>query len=94
VRVVFDLSASSNLIAPSLPIVLSVLSENQMNQQVLLLLRLREVRDEFDLSASDNSIAPSVSILLPVLSEYGMNNKSVTAEIEKMDDKFITAERD
>jgi hypothetical protein len=51
VRDVFDLSASDNLIAPSSPILLPVLSENEMKQQVLLPLRLREVRVVFDLSA-------------------------------------------
>ena len=30
----FDLSASDNLMAPSLPILLSVLRENEMKQQV------------------------------------------------------------
>jgi hypothetical protein len=35
VRDVFDLSASDNFIAPSSPILLSVLSENEMNQQVI-----------------------------------------------------------
>jgi hypothetical protein len=53
VRDVFDLSASNNLIAPSLPILLTVWSENKMKQQVLLL-RSSKVRCEFDLSASDN----------------------------------------
>jgi hypothetical protein len=34
VRVEFDLSASDSLITPSLPILLSVSSENEMKQQV------------------------------------------------------------
>jgi hypothetical protein len=47
------LSASDNLIAPSSPILLPVLNENEMKQHVLPP-RLSEVRDEFDLSASAN----------------------------------------
>jgi hypothetical protein len=34
VRDVFDLSASDNLIAPAVPILLSVLSENEMKKYV------------------------------------------------------------
>ena len=34
VRDVFDLSASDNLSAPSLPILFSILSENQLKNQV------------------------------------------------------------
>ena len=68
VSVVFDLSASNNLIAPSLPIVLPVLSENEMKQWVLQL-RSSEVIDELDLSTLDNSSTSVVQILLSVLSE-------------------------
>jgi hypothetical protein len=70
VRDEFDMSASDNLMAPSSPKGLSVLSENEMKQQeFVLLLRLSAVRDEFNLSASDNLMAPQLPILLPVLSE-------------------------
>jgi hypothetical protein len=51
-RVEFVLSASDNLAAPSLSILLPVLSENELKRQVLLLQRLSLVRDEFELSAS------------------------------------------
>jgi hypothetical protein len=71
---VFDLSASNNSIAPVVPILLPIQSENEMKQKVLLL-RLSEVRDEFDLSASDNSIAPSLSMLLSSWSEYEMKQQ-------------------
>jgi hypothetical protein len=57
----FDSSASDNLADPSSPILLSVLSENEMKQQVLQL-RSSEVRDVLDFSASDNLMAPSSPI--------------------------------
>jgi hypothetical protein len=72
VRDVFDLSASDNWIAPSLPNLLSTLSENETLQQSLLLLTSSLLRDVFDLSSSDNLITSSVPILLPVLSENEM----------------------
>jgi hypothetical protein len=59
----FDLSASDNLIAPSLPILFSVLSENDMKASVLPK-SLSEVRDEFNLSVSDNLATPSLPISL------------------------------
>jgi hypothetical protein len=65
VRNEFDLSASDNLITPSLPIAFSVLSENDMYQRVLPL-KSSEMRDVFNLSTLDNLIAPFVPILLPV----------------------------
>jgi hypothetical protein len=46
-----------------------VLSEKEMNQQLLLPLRLSEVSDEFDLSASDSLVTPSLLIVLSVLRE-------------------------
>jgi hypothetical protein len=65
----FDLSASDNLITPSLPILLSV-SEWECNEATSkLLLRSSEVSDEFDLSASNNLTAPSVQMLFTVLSK-------------------------
>jgi hypothetical protein len=66
VRNEFDLSASENLIAASAPIVSSILSENEMKQQVLLPPRSSEVRDVFDFSASDILMAPSSPMLFPV----------------------------
>jgi hypothetical protein len=67
---VFDLSASNNLMAPALPILLPVLSENEEHHvSCLLPPRESEVRDMFDMSASDNLIAPSLPILFTVLSE-------------------------
>jgi hypothetical protein len=74
VRDEFDLSASANLMAPSLPILLPVLSENQMKQQAVLL-RSSSVRVEFDRSASDNLKAPSLPIILPILSENEMKQQ-------------------
>jgi hypothetical protein len=71
VRDEFDLSASDNLVAPSVLMRFPVLSENEMKQQ-LLQLRPSEVRDVFDLSASDNLVAPLLPILLPALSENEM----------------------
>jgi hypothetical protein len=65
----FDLSASNSEIAPSSPIsLLSVLSENETKQRVLLPI-LRAVSDEFNFSASDNLMAPSVPMSFAVLSE-------------------------
>jgi hypothetical protein len=58
VRDELDMSASDNLIVPSLP--------------SLAHLRSSEARDEFDLSDSTNLIAPSVPISLTVLSENEM----------------------
>jgi hypothetical protein len=69
VRDVFVLSASDNLIAPSLPMSQPLLSENEMKQKGLLLSMESVARDEFDWSASDNLIAPSSPMLLPALSE-------------------------
>jgi hypothetical protein len=68
VRDEFDLSASANLVSPSLPILFAVFSENEMKQS-LLLARSSEVSDVFDFSASDNLIAPSSPILLSVQTE-------------------------
>jgi hypothetical protein len=65
---VFNLSASANLMAPSSPISLSVLSENHETKQQVLLLRISEVKEGFDLIESDNLITPSVPSS-PVLSE-------------------------
>jgi hypothetical protein len=56
----FDSSASDNLITPSKPISLPVLSENEMNETNLLPQRWSVVRDVLDLSASDNFIAASL----------------------------------
>jgi hypothetical protein len=72
---VFVLSASNNLIAPSLSISLPVLSENEMKCHVLLQQRFSNMRDEFDSSASDNSIAPLTPRLFPVLSENEMKQQ-------------------
>jgi hypothetical protein len=58
VRDVLDLSASDNLIVPSLPILFPVLCENEYEANSQLQQRLRSVRDVFDLSASDNLIIP------------------------------------
>jgi hypothetical protein len=68
------LSASINLIAPSLSIAFSVLSENQLKAS-LLLKRIRLVSDVFDLSASYNGIASAVLILFPVLVENEMKQQ-------------------
>jgi hypothetical protein len=65
---VFDLSASDNWMAPSLPILLPVLSENEMKRKFLLLIS-SDVRVEFDVSARDNLVAPLEPILFPLLSE-------------------------
>jgi hypothetical protein len=62
------LSASDNLIAPPSPILSSVLSEKDKEQQLLREIT-REVRDVFDLSASHNLDNASVSISFPILSE-------------------------
>jgi hypothetical protein len=70
---VLDFSTSHNLITPSVQKLLPVsktVSENE-TKQLMLLLRLSEVRDEFDLSASHNLITFSVSILLSVFGENG-----------------------
>jgi hypothetical protein len=65
------------LIAPSSPILLPVLSENEISQKEWLLqLRLRCVRDEFDLSASDNLTTPLKPIEIPVLSENEMKQQA------------------
>jgi hypothetical protein len=69
-----NLSASDNLVAPSVPIS-SVLSENEHKALRVLLLRTRDVRDVFNLSASDNWIIPSLSMLLSVLSEHEMKQQ-------------------
>jgi hypothetical protein len=82
VRDEFAISTSANVIAPSLPILFSVLSENEISNE-LLLQRLSELMDELSLNASDNFIAPLLSILLPVLSENELKTNGVTAEIEK-----------
>jgi hypothetical protein len=75
-RDVFTLSASENLIAPSLPISLSVWSENETSQTNNLLPPiLSKVRDEFDLSASANLVAPSGPILISALSENEMKQQ-------------------
>jgi hypothetical protein len=74
VRVVFDLSASANLVMPLTVILVSVLSENERSDS-LLPLRPREVRDEFDSSASAISIAPSSPMLFPVMSEDVMKQQ-------------------
>jgi hypothetical protein len=71
VREEFDLSASDNLMTPSLPSLFAVLSENQMKQQNLPL-RLRDVRDVLDLIASDKLIAPSAPMLFSAVSENEM----------------------
>jgi hypothetical protein len=76
VRVEFNMSTSDNLIAPSLLILLPVLSENHMKSQVLPL-RLRKARDEFNASAPGNLIVPSSPILLSELSEYEMKHKQI-----------------
>jgi hypothetical protein len=47
----------------------------------VLLLRLREARDEFDLSASDNLVSPSSPISFTVLCENEMKQQVVTPEI-------------
>jgi hypothetical protein len=73
-------SASTNLVAPSVPIGLAVLSENEMRTK-LLQLRSSSTRDEFDLSTSDNLISPALRRMFSVLSE-NETNKLVTAERE------------
>jgi hypothetical protein len=72
VRDVFVMSTSANLVAPSLPILLAVLSENEMNEITKIQVRSSAVRDVFDLSASANLTAPSSPILLSVLGENEM----------------------
>jgi hypothetical protein len=67
----FDLSASDNLTAPSLPILLAVLSKNQIKQPKLQP-RWISTREEFDVSTSNNLAAPSSPIELSVLSEDAM----------------------
>jgi hypothetical protein len=74
VRDVFDLSESANLEAPSAPILLPVLSENELMLKVLPL-QSYVARDEFDLSTSDNLIAPSSPISLAVLCENEMQQQ-------------------
>jgi hypothetical protein len=68
---VFDLSASHKLTTPSVPILVSVLSEND-NTTSLLPPRKSEVRDEFNSSASDIFITASLPISFSVLSENEM----------------------
>jgi hypothetical protein len=75
VIVEFNTSASAILIPPSSPIILAVLSENEMKPTRMLLLRSSEVRVEFDLSASDNLTAPLKPIQLSVLSENEMKQQ-------------------
>jgi hypothetical protein len=83
VRDVFDLSASDNLIIPSLPMRFTELIENENEATSMLPLRSSEARDECDLSASANLIAPSLPILLTLLSEYKMKKITfVTVEFE------------
>jgi hypothetical protein len=60
VREVFDFSASDNTITPSVPIPVSILSENEMKQHTLPV-RSSEARDEFDRSASDSLAVPSIA---------------------------------
>jgi hypothetical protein len=67
----FDLSASDNLAAPS-PILLSVLSEDEMKITSMLLSSSSLMRDVFDLRALNNLIPPSLPILLSV-SMYSEN---------------------
>jgi hypothetical protein len=81
VRYEFDLSASHNLIPPSSPRLLSVMSKHKMRRTMLLHSRLSEVRDVFDFSASDSSVAPAAPMPLAVLRE-NLLSKSVTFEIE------------
>jgi hypothetical protein len=73
---VLDLSASDNLITPLLRILLSVLSQYELNHYVCY---CSDVRDVFDLSASDKLKAASLPILFSVLSENEMKqqNKSL-----------------
>jgi hypothetical protein len=66
-----DLSASDNFIAPSIPISLPLLNENEINQKALPK-RLSSVRDVFEMSASDSLVAPLVPIRLSVLNETQM----------------------
>jgi hypothetical protein len=68
VRVEFDLSASDNLMAPSLPISFTVhhIIEHE-TKQVWLQVRLSAVSVVFDLSTSDNWMAPSTPICCTVL---------------------------
>jgi hypothetical protein len=68
VRDEFDLSTSDNLIAPSTPTLLPVLSQNETKQQMLLL-RLSDAKDELNSSASANLITPSSPTPVSVLSE-------------------------
>jgi hypothetical protein len=81
VRDELDLSASDNLMAPSVPSLSPVLSENEMKQQVLLM-RQTDARDEFNWSASDSLVAPSPLTSLSVLSENQTRQYVTTAEIE------------
>jgi hypothetical protein len=68
----FALSASDNLVAPSLPMLLPVLSENEMKQQVTLLpLRSSDSRDECNLSASKNTV-PCLPKLLSTIYQNEM----------------------
>jgi hypothetical protein len=54
---------------PSVPILFSVLSENDMKAIRELLNIVSEVRDVFNLSASDNLVAALLPIFIPVRSE-------------------------
>jgi hypothetical protein len=79
----FSLSASDNLIAPSVWILLTVLCEKGNEEQVLHL-RLSQVRDVFDMSASDNLEAPSLPIPFPVLSEKKeLLSSRITSNVER-----------
>jgi hypothetical protein len=71
---VFDLSASDNLVIPSLRIPLSMFSENE-TETTIIHLRPSDVKDEFDSSASDNLITPSSPMSLTELSENEMNQQ-------------------
>jgi hypothetical protein len=76
---VLDLSASDNLITPLLRILLSVLSQYELNHYVCY---CSDVRDVFDLSASDNAVAPSGPMKLTVLSENQMKQQVITSKIK------------
>jgi hypothetical protein len=71
-RVEFDLSASASLATPSLPTLYSVLSENELNNKLVPL------KDVGDVRISENLVSPAlIPIKFSVFSEKNQNNKSL-----------------